>query len=73
MNGLTEISQIVGPLGVLVIVVIWSVVRVRNGADKKPDQPDQADALMLMMTGVREDIRELRHEISRHLQDHARN
>ena len=63
-------SQIVGPLGVLVIVVIWSVVRVRNGADKKPDQ---ADALMLMMTGVREDIRELRHEISRHLQDHARN
>jgi hypothetical protein len=70
MDGLSEISQIVGPLGVLVIVVIWSVVRVRNGADKKPDQ---ADALMLMMTGVREDIRELRHEISRHLQDHARN
>ena len=70
MEGLTEISQVVGPLGVLVIVVIWSVVRVRNGADKKPDQ---ADALMLMMTGVREDIRELRHEISRHLQDHARN
>ena len=70
MEGLTEISQVVGPLGVLVIVVIWSIVRVRNGADKKPDQ---ADALMLMMTGVREDIRELRHEISRHLQDHARN
>jgi hypothetical protein len=70
VEGLTEISQVVGPLGVLVIVVIWSVVRVRNGADKKPDQ---ADALMLMMTGVREDIRELRHEISRHLQDHARN
>jgi hypothetical protein len=70
MEGLTEISQVVGPLGVLVIVVIWSIVRVRNGADKKPDQ---ADALMLMMTGVREDIRELRHEISQHLQDHARN
>ena len=70
MEGLTEISQVVGPLGVLVIVVIWSIVRVRNGADKKPDQ---ADALMLMMTGDREDIRELRHEISRHLQDHARN
>ena len=70
MEGLTEISQVVGPLGVLVIVVIWSIVRVRNGAGKKPDQ---ADALMLMMTGVREDIRELRHEISRHLQDHARN
>jgi hypothetical protein len=69
MDGLSEISQIVGPLGVLVIIVIWSIVRVRAGADKKPDQ---ADALMLMMTGVREDIREMRHDISRHLQDHAR-
>jgi hypothetical protein len=70
MDGLSEISQIVGPLGVLVIIVIWSVVRVRAGAEKKP--ADQSDALMLMMGGLREDIRELRHDISRHLQDHAK-
>jgi uncharacterized membrane-anchored protein YhcB (DUF1043 family) len=69
MDGLSEISQIVGPLGVLVIVVIWSVVRVRSGNEKKADH---SEAMMLMMQGLREDMRELRHELRQHFQDHAK-
>ncbi|ANS04122.1 hypothetical protein [uncultured Mediterranean phage uvDeep-CGR2-KM23-C198] len=69
MDGLSEISQIVGPLGVLVIVVIWSVVRVRNGNEKKVDH---SETLMMMMQGVREDMRELRAELRQHFQDHAK-
>jgi len=69
MDGLSEISQIVGPLGVLVIVVIWSVVRVRNGDEKKVDH---SETLMMMMQGVREDMRELRAELRQHFQDHAK-
>jgi cytochrome b len=60
----------VGPLGALVVVVAWAIIAKRTGTGSKPDQ---TEALMLMMTGIREDIRELRHEISQHLQDHARN
>lgn len=69
MDGLSEISQIVGPLGVLVIVVVWSVVRVRNGNEKKVDH---SETLMMMMQGVREDMRELRAELRQHFQDHAK-
>ena len=69
MDGLSEISQIVGPLGVLVIVVIWSVVRVRNGNEKKVDH---SETLMMMMQGVRDDMRELRAELRQHFQDHAK-
>tara|TARA_R110000737_G_scaffold196472_1_gene217099 strand:+ start:514 stop:726 length:213 start_codon:yes stop_codon:yes gene_type:complete len=70
MAEIAEVAEIIGPIGVLVVVVTWAIMAKRNGTGSRPDQ---ADALMLMMTGVREDIRELRHEISRHLQDHARN
>ena len=69
MDGLSEISQIVGPLGVLVIVVIWSVVRVRNGAEKKTDH---SETMLMMMQGLREDMRELRADLRQHFQDHAR-
>ena len=69
MDGWSEISQIVGPLGVLVIVVIWSVVRVRNGNDKRSDH---SETLTLMVQGLREDMRELRHELRQHFQDHAK-
>ena len=69
MNGLTEISQIVGPLGVLVIIVIWSIVRVRNGTEKKPDH---SETMLMMMQGLREDMRELRADLRQHFQDHAK-
>ena len=32
MEGLTEISQVIGPLGVLVVVVAWAIIsRRQNG------------------------------------------
>jgi hypothetical protein len=69
MDGLSEISQIVGPLGVLVIIVIWSIVRVRNGTEKKTDH---SETMLMMMQGLREDMRELRADLRQHFQDHAR-
>ena len=69
MDGLSEISQVVGPLGVLVIIVIWSIVRVRNGTEKKLDH---SETMLMMMQGLREDMRELRADLRQHFQDHAK-
>ena len=69
MDGLSEISQIVGPLGVLVIIVSWSIVRVRNGTEKKPHH---SETMLMMMQGLREDMRELRADLRQHFQDHAK-
>ena len=69
MDNLSEIGQIVGPLGVLVIIVIRSIVRVRNVTEKKPEH---SDTMLMMMQGLREDMRELRADLRQHFQDHAK-
>ena len=70
MEGLTEISQIIGPIGVLVVVVTWAIMAKRNGAGSKHDH-QQTETLMIMVGSLRDDMRELRHDINRHLQYHS--
>ena len=73
MDGLSEISQVVGPLGVLVVVVAWAIIsRRQNG------QSDRYRVLVAKLDGLREDIgevktdvRELRSSVVHHLEDHA--
>jgi len=70
VQGLTEISQIIGPIGVLVVVVTWAIMSKRNGIGSKHDY-QQTETLMVMIGSLRDDMRELRHDINRHLQYHS--
>ena len=70
MEGLSEISQIIGPIGVLVVVVTWAIMAKRNGIGSKHDH-QQTETLMVMIGSLRDDMRELRHDINRHLQYHS--
>lgn len=69
MDSLTEISQVVGPIGVLVVVVAWAIITRRNGNGSH--KHDQTETLMIMIGSLRDDMRELRHDINRHLQYHS--
>ena len=70
VEGLSEISQIIGPIGVLVVVVTWAIMSKRNGNGSKHDHA-QTETLMVMIGSLRDDMRELRHDINRHLQYHS--
>jgi hypothetical protein len=70
LEGLTEISQIIGPIGVLVVVVTWAIMSKRNGTGSKHSH-QQTETLMVMIGSLRDDMRELRHDINRHLQYHS--
>ena len=73
MDGIAEIGQVVGPLGVLVVVVAWALIsRRQNG------RSDRYRVLVTKLDGLREDIgevktdvRELRSSVVHHLEDHA--
>ena len=74
MEGLTEIGQIVGPIGVLVVVVAWALISRRNGNGSS----DRYQVVVAKLDGLREDIgevktdvRDLRAGLVRHLEDHA--
>jgi hypothetical protein len=70
LDGLTEISQVVGPVGVLVVVVAWAIITRRNGTGSNHNH-QQTETLMIMIGSLRDDMRELRHDINRHLQYHS--
>jgi hypothetical protein len=70
VEGLSEISQVIGPIGVLVVVVTWAIMARRNGTGSKHDH-QQTETLMVMIGSLRDDMRELRHDINRHLQYHS--
>ena len=73
MDGIAEIGQVVGPLGVLVVVVAWALIsRRQNG------RSDRYRVLVTKLDGLREDIgevktdvRELRSSVVHHLEGHA--
>ena len=38
MAEIAEVAEIIGPIGVLVVVVTWAIMAKRNGTGSKPDQ-----------------------------------
>ena len=73
VEGLTEISQVIGPIGVLVIVVAWAIIsRRQNGrSDRYKVVVAKLDGLREDIGEVKTDVRELRSSVVRHLEDHA--
>ena len=73
MDGLSEISQVVGPLGVLVVVVAWAIIsRRQNGqSDRYRVLVAKLDALREDIGEVKTDVRDLRASLVHHLEGHA--
>jgi len=73
LDGLTEISQVIGPIGVLVVVVAWALIsRRQNGqSDRYRVLVAKLDALREDISEIKSDVRDLRSNLVHHLEDHA--
>ena len=69
-----NLAEIVGPIGVLVVVVAWALISRRHGngqADRYQVVVAKLDALRDDSSEIKSDVRELRASLVRHLEDHA--
>ena len=74
MESLGELAEIVGPIGVLVVVVAWALISRRHGNgrfDRYQVLLAKLDALRDDIGEVKTDVRDLRSSLVRHLEDHA--
>tara|TARA_Y100000310_G_scaffold46368_1_gene43063 strand:+ start:2806 stop:3048 length:243 start_codon:yes stop_codon:yes gene_type:complete len=78
MEHLAGLAEIIGPIGVLVVVVAWAIIsRRQNGRGFRcrsgcpPIVIARLDALREDISEVKSDVRDLRSGVVRHLEDHA--
>ena len=71
MENLAGLAEIVGPIGVLVVVVAWALISRRNGNGQYQVVVAKLDALRYDMTEIKSDVRKLRSSLVHHLEDHA--
>ena len=73
MENLGGLAEIVGPIGVLVVVVAWAQIsRRQNGrSDRYKVVVTKLDGLREDSGEVKTDVRELRSSVVHHLEDHA--
>jgi len=74
MENLAGLAEIVGPIGVLVVVVAWALISRRHGngsSDRYQVVVTKLDALRDDIGELKTDVRELQRTIIRHLEDHA--
>jgi hypothetical protein len=80
MASLGVLAEIVGPIGVLVVVVAWAIISRRQNGRGLGCQSGCPPIVLAKLDGLREDIgevktdvRDLRASLVRHLEDHANN
>ena len=73
MEDLGVLAEIVGPIGVLVVVVAWAIIsRRQNGqSDRYRVLVAKLDALREDIGEVKTDVRDLRASLVHHLEGHA--
>ena len=74
MGNLAGLAEIVGPIGVLVVVVAWAIIsrRQTNGSsDRYQIVVAKLDGLRDDVGEIKTDVRDLRSGLVRHLEDHA--
>ena len=69
MEGIGGLAEIIGPIGVLVVVVVWALFSHRSGNGRVVVA--KLDALRDDVGEIKGDVRELRAGLVRHLEDHA--
>jgi hypothetical protein len=74
MEDLAGLAEIVGPIGVLVVVVAWAIISRRNGngsSDRYQVVVAKLDALRDDIREIKDDVREVQANLIHHLEDHA--
>jgi len=74
MEDMAGLAEIVGPIGVLVVIAIWAIISRRHGNGRAyHDQVvlTKLDGLRDDIGEVKTDVRDLRAGVVRHLEDHA--
>ena len=74
MEDLAGLAEIVGPIGVLVVVVAWAIISRRHGngnSDRYQVVVAKLDGLRDDIGEIKTDVRDLRANLVRHLEDHA--
>ena len=66
-----DIAEIVGPFGVLVVVVAWAIISRRHTGNGYQSLNAKLDGVRDDVVEIRTDIRELRHDLVGHMGDHA--
>ena len=69
-----NLAEIVGPIGVLVVVVAWALISRRHGngqADRYQIVVAKLDSLRDDSSEIKTDVRELRASLVHHLAAHA--
>jgi len=75
VESLGALAEIVGPIGVLVVVVAWALISRRHGngsSDRYQIVVAKLDALREDIGEVKDDVRELQRTMIHHLEDHAK-
>ena len=74
MEDVAGLAEIVGPIGVLVVVVTWALISRRHGNGRS----DRYQVVVAKLDGLRDDIGEVKTDVRdllcnlvRHLEDHA--
>ena len=75
MEDLAGLAEIVGPIGVLVVVVAWAIISRRHGngrSDHYQVVVTKLDGLRDDVGEIKDDVRELQRQMIHHLEDHAK-
>jgi len=75
MEDLAGLAEIVGPIGVLVVVVAWAIISRRHGngqSDRYQVVVTKLDGLRDDVGEIKDDVRELQRQMIHHLEDHAK-
>jgi len=73
MEDFAGLAEVIGPIGVLVVVVAWAIIsRRQNGSSGRYQVlVTKLDALREDISEIKSDVRELRSSLVHHLEDHA--
>ena len=74
MEDMAGLAEIIGPIGVLVVIAIWAMISRRHGngsSDRYQVVVAKLDSLREDIGEIKSDVRELRASLVHHLEDHA--
>ena len=73
MENLGDLAEVIGPIGVLVVVVAWALISRRHGngqSDRYNVVVAKLDSMRDDLVEIKSDVRELRANLVHHLENH---
>jgi len=73
LENLGDLAEVIGPIGVLVVVVAWAIISRRHGngqSDRYNVVVAKLDSMRDDLVEIKSDVRELRANLVHHLDNH---